>query len=116
MVMTQRPADVLGESRDKPRPGRTIIENSAIKIRLKQDENSANTIRETFGLSEAERDQIVEFRPRQGILIAENVQVPIQFIASKEEYFLFTIKPIRPSLVMKAQNGNSAQIFGLKRS
>lgn len=93
LVMTQRPADVLGESRDKPGPGRTIIENSATKILLKQDEISADTVAETFGLSEAERDQIVDLRPGQGLLIAENVHVPIQFIASKEEYALFTTKP-----------------------
>ncbi len=93
MVMTQRPADVLGESRDKSGPGRTIIENSATKILLKQDESSANTVAETFGLSEAERDQIVEFSLGQGILIAENVHVPIQFLASKAEYALFTTKP-----------------------
>lgn len=93
LVMTQRPADVLGESRDKPGPGRTIIENSATKILLKQDESSANTVAETFGLSEMERDQIVDLRPGQGILIAENVHVPIQFLASKEEYALFTTKP-----------------------
>jgi len=49
-IMSQRPADMLGESKDRPGPGRTIIDNSATKIILKQSENTAGVVAQAFNL------------------------------------------------------------------
>ncbi|MGC9068792.1 MAG: VirB4 family type IV secretion system protein [Thermoprotei archaeon] len=93
LIMSQRPADVLGESKDKPGPGRTIIENSATKIILRQSETTADIVAQAFNLSEKEKDTITEFQPGEGILISENVHVQLRFMASEEEHKLFTTKP-----------------------
>jgi hypothetical protein len=92
-INTQRAADVLGESDDKPGLGRAIIENSATKILLRQDELSADVVARAFGLSEREREHLVELDSGNGFLIAQNVHVPIKFIASEEEEQVFTTKP-----------------------
>jgi len=93
IIMSQRPADVLGESKDRPGPGRTIIENSATKIILRQSESTADVVAQAFNLSDRERDAIIEFQPGEGILISENTHVRLQFMASEEEHRLFTTKP-----------------------
>jgi hypothetical protein len=41
---------MLGESKDRPGPGRTIIDNSATKIILKQSENTAVVVAQAFNL------------------------------------------------------------------
>lgn len=93
IINTQRAADVLGESDDKPGLGRSIIENSATKVLLRQDELSADVVARAFGLSEREREHLVELESGNGFLIAQNVHVPIKFIASEEEEQIFTTRP-----------------------
>jgi len=48
---------------------------------------------EAFALSEAEKDAVLSFGQGQGLLIAENVHVPVEFLATKEEHMRFTTKP-----------------------
>lgn len=93
IINTQRAADVLGESDEKPGLGRSIIENSATKVLLRQDELSADVVARAFGLSEREREHLVELDSGNGFLIAQNVHVPIKFIASEEEEKIFTTRP-----------------------
>ena len=90
---TQRVADVIEGA-----GGRALVENCASKVLLRQDEAALNLVGETFGLSETEKDAISEFQPGQGILIAENVHIPVDFIATSEEYALFTTKPTERTL------------------
>jgi len=88
LLNTQRVADVLEGA-----GGRALVENCASKVLLRQDEASMGLVSDTFGLSDAEKEAIIEFDPGQGILIAEAVHIPVDFIATKEEYALFTTKP-----------------------
>ena len=88
ILCTQRASDVLeGIS------GRALVENCASKILLRQDEAAINLVSEVFGLSEAEKDELLDFKEGQAILIAENVHIPVDFLATKEEYSVFTTKP-----------------------
>ena len=88
ILNTQRAMDVL-----EGRGGRALLENCASKILLRQDESAVGTVGEAFALSEAEKDAVLSFQQGEGLLIAENVHIPVQFIASRDEYTLFTTKP-----------------------
>ena len=86
ILNTQRIMDVLDE-------GRALLENCATKILLRQDESAAGTLMEAFALSEAEIDAVLSFQTGQGLLIAENIHVPVDFTATDEEHKIFTTKP-----------------------
>ena len=88
ILNTQRAMDVLEGS-----GGRALLENCATKILLRQDEAAAGVVGEAFALSEAEKDAVLSFSQGQGLLIAENVHVPVNFLATKEENVIFTTKP-----------------------
>ena len=88
ILNTQRAMDVLEGS-----GGRALLENCATKILLRQDEAAVGAVGEAFALSEAEKDAVLSFREGQGLLIAENVHVPVDFIATREEHVIFTTKP-----------------------
>jgi len=85
---TQRVADVLEGA-----GGKALVENCASKVLLRQDEAAISLVGQTFGLSDVEKEAVLEFQPGQGILIAENVHIPVDFTATREEYILFTTKP-----------------------
>jgi len=89
VLCTQRALDVL-----EGIGGRALLENCATKVLMRQDESAVRVVGEAFNLSSYERDLIAELPVGQGILIAENVRVPASFISSKEEYALFTTKPM----------------------
>jgi len=88
LLNTQRVADVLEGA-----GGKALVENCASKVLLRQDEAAVSLVGETFGLSDVEKEAVLEFQPGQGILIAENVHIPVDFTATREEYALFTTKP-----------------------
>jgi len=87
VILTQRPEDILQGV------GRGILENSATKIIMKQNEIAAPLVKEAFGLSETEEEMVQNFEPGDAILISENVHVSLHFYATEEEYKLFTTKP-----------------------
>lgn len=88
VLNTQRVADVLESV-----GGRALLENCATKVLLRQDEAAIKLVSEIVDLSAAEREALLEFSPGQGILIAENIHIPVNFLATPEEYKLFTTKP-----------------------
>jgi len=88
ILNTQRAMDVLEGS-----GGRALLENCATKVLLRQDESAVGTVGEAFALSEAEKDAVLSFQEGEGLLIAENVHVPVDFIATREEHVIFTTKP-----------------------
>jgi len=87
VILTQRPEDILQGV------GRGILENSATKIIMKQNEIAAPLVKEAFGLSETEEEMVQNFEPGDAILISENVHVSLHFYATEEEDKLFTTKP-----------------------
>ncbi|NHV60413.1 MAG: DUF87 domain-containing protein [Candidatus Verstraetearchaeota archaeon] len=100
IINTQRPADMIGDPRagglsaaTTAAAGRTILENSATKILMRQDEANRRIVGEAFGLSEQEMDTVVDLPQGEGILITETTHAHVQFMASsQEEYQLFTTK------------------------
>lgn len=88
LLASQRPADVL----DVP-AGKATLENCATKVILGQDESAASLVAQTFGLTEAEREAILGFSPGTGILMAKDIKVGCHFVATDEEYPIFTTKP-----------------------
>jgi len=88
ILNTQRAMDVLEGS-----GGRALLENCATKVLLRQDESAVRTVGEAFALSESEKDAVLSFGQGQGLLIAENIHVPVDFLATKEEHMIFTTKP-----------------------
>jgi len=87
-VNTQRASDVLEGA-----GGRALAENCATKVLMRQDESAVRLVAEAFGLSSYEMDAVLDFEPGQALLIAENIHIPIKFMATREEYPLFTTKP-----------------------
>ncbi|MEM3466025.1 MAG: ATP-binding protein, partial [Candidatus Jordarchaeales archaeon] len=88
VVNTQRASDVLEGA-----GGRALAENCATKILMRQDESAIKNVGETFRLSSYEMDAVLEFEPGQAILVAEDVHIPVRFMATRDEYALFTTKP-----------------------
>lgn len=100
MINTQRPADMIGDPRygtsasKTATAGRTILENSATKVLMRQDDSNRRLVGEAFGLSEQESDATVDFQTGEGLLITETTHAKVKFLASsEEEYALFTTKP-----------------------
>jgi hypothetical protein len=85
---TQRASDVLEGA-----GGRALVENCATKVLMRQDESAIKLVGEAFGLSNYEKDATLEFKPGQGILVAENIHIPVDFLAGKDEYAIFTTRP-----------------------
>ena len=88
VINTQRASDVLEGA-----GGRAVAENCATKILMRQDESAVRLVGEAFGLSSYEMDAVLDFEPGQALLIAENIHIPIKFMATRDEYPLFTTKP-----------------------
>jgi len=86
---TQRPSDVL----EAGGAGKTVIENSATKILLRQDPISIDIVAKVFNLSEQEREFVTSVNPGEGLLITGNVHVPIKVVPTEEEYAMFSTKP-----------------------
>jgi len=85
---TQRASDILEGA-----GGRALAENCATKILMRQDESAVRLVAEAFGLSSYETDAVLDFEPGQALLIAESIHIPIKFLATRNEYPLFTTKP-----------------------
>jgi len=88
IVNTQRASDVLEGA-----GGRALAENCATKVLMRQDEAAVRLVAEAFGLSSYEVDAVLDFEPGTALLLAENIHIPIRFMATRDEYPLFTTKP-----------------------
>ncbi|MCL2135764.1 MAG: ATP-binding protein [Candidatus Bathyarchaeota archaeon] len=92
LLNSQRLADVLENS-----AGRAVIENCATKIMLRQDESAIHMAGQTIGLSTTEMKTLLELNQGQGLLTAGDIHLPIDFLATQEEYNIFTTKPTERS-------------------
>ncbi|MDH5807277.1 MAG: ATP-binding protein [Candidatus Methanomethylicaceae archaeon] len=89
IINTQRPADIIEKNF-----GRTILENSATKIIMKQDELNKKIMSEIFGLSNQEIELTINLSQGEGLLMTETTHIWVHFLASSDdEYCLFTTKP-----------------------
>jgi DNA replication protein DnaC len=88
LLNSQRLADILENS-----AGKAVIENCATKVMLRQDESAIKLAGQTIGLSVAEMEALLELEQGQGLITAGDIHLPIDFLATNEEYNVFTTKP-----------------------
>jgi hypothetical protein len=77
--------------------GKAVIENCATKVMLRQDESAIRMAGQTIGLSTAEMETLLELNQGQGLIVAGDIHLPIDFLATNEEYNIFTTKPTERS-------------------
>jgi Cdc6-like AAA superfamily ATPase len=92
LLNSQRLADVLENS-----AGRAVIENCATKVMLRQDESAIRQAGQTIGLSTNEMETLLELNQGQGLIVAGDIHLPIDFLATQDEYKVFTTKPTERS-------------------
>ena len=85
---TQRPWDVYGNQE-----GRTILEQSATAILLRQRPTATKVLEEAFQLSKNEVGFLMTANPGQGIIRAGNYKLTIQIMPTPEELKVFSTKP-----------------------
>jgi hypothetical protein len=73
--------------------GKAVIENCATKILLRQDESAIRLASQTLGLSPTEMESLLELGQGQGLIASGDIHLPIDFLATNEEYKIFTTKP-----------------------
>jgi len=88
LLNSQRLADVL-----ENQSGKAVIENCATKILLRQDESAIRQAGQTLGLSVNEMESLLELGQGQGLITAGDIHLPVDFLATQEEYKTFTTKP-----------------------
>ena len=88
LLNSQRLADVLDNS-----AGKAVIENCATKVLLRQDESAIRMAGQMIGLSVTEMETLLELNQGQGLITAGDIHLPVDFLATNEEYNIFTTKP-----------------------
>jgi len=73
--------------------GQAIINNSSIKILMKQSPSSIDKVAEVFHLSEGEKNLLLASEIGEGLFFAGTHHVAMKVIASPEEHQLITTKP-----------------------
>lgn len=73
--------------------GKTIVNNSATRILMKQSSTAIDTIGQVFKLSEGEKQLLLAADIGEGILFAGPQHVAVRIVASEQEYGLITTKP-----------------------
>jgi type IV secretory pathway VirB4 component len=98
-TITQEVDDFLNSPYGKP-----VITNSSLQLLLKQAPSTIDNVAKTFGLTEAEKNLLLESGVGQGLFFAGLKHVAIQVVASYFEDKIITTKPQQllgeePSLV-----------------
>ena len=75
---------------DDGKYGRGIISNSKTKIILQLEAKEAETVQDVFDLSDTEMLNITRFERGNGLVITNNNNVPVKFVASELEEMLIT--------------------------
>jgi len=79
-TITQDVEDFISSKYGKP-----IVSNSSMQLLLKQSTSSISSLEQTFGLSEAEKQQLVASNIGEGLLFAWNQHVAVKILASPQE-------------------------------
>ncbi|ACR42244.1 conserved hypothetical protein [Sulfolobus islandicus M.16.4] len=88
MYITQRPWDVYSTSE-----GRTILEQAATAILLRQRAAATEVLQKAYNLSQAEIDYLLSANPGQGIIRAGNYKLTLQILVTQEELEKFSTSP-----------------------
>ncbi len=73
--------------------GRSALANSAYTLLLRQKPAVIRNIKQTFDLSDVEKDRLLTAGPGEGVLILDNEHSEIKVVASPEEHKLITTNP-----------------------
>jgi hypothetical protein len=87
--------------------GKAVIENCATKMLLRQDESAIRLAGQTLGLSHAEQEALLELNQGQGLITAGDIHLPIDFLATQDEYSVFTTKPTERKTTQLDMDGNN---------
>jgi conjugal transfer ATP-binding protein TraC len=87
-TITQDVGDFLGSEQ-----GRAVLQNSALKLLLRQDASALDRLGLNLKLTAAERDLLGRFGKGQGLLCAPDSRVAVEITAAPEEYRLITSDP-----------------------
>lgn len=85
--------------------GKAIVNNSAIKILMKQSASAIDKISEVFYLSEGEKHLLLAADIGEGLFFAGANHVAVRVVASEDEHVLVTSKP-EELLAMKRKSTN----------
>jgi ABC-type dipeptide/oligopeptide/nickel transport system ATPase component len=88
MYITQRPWDVYSTPE-----GRTILEQAATAILLRQRAAATEVLQKAYNLSQAEIDYLLSANPGQGIIRAGNYKLTLQILVTQEELQKFSTSP-----------------------
>ncbi|MBI2589857.1 ATP-binding protein [Candidatus Berkelbacteria bacterium] len=83
--------------------GRTIVNNSAMRLLLRQAPSAVDKLTEVFKLTEGEKLILREAKVGQGIFFAGSNHVAIEIIASYEEEQLITTNPAELMKIREAE-------------
>ncbi len=97
-TITQDVEDFIRSPQGKP-----IITNSALQLLLKQSPASIEVVGETFNLTEAEKQLLLESNVGEGIFFAGSKHVAIKIIASYAEDQIITTNPMEMMEIEKAK-------------
>ncbi len=97
-TITQDVEDFIQSSQGKP-----IITNSALQLLLKQSPASINVVGQTFNLTEAEKQLLLEANVGEGIFFAGAKHVALKIIASYTEDQIITTNPMQLLEIEKAK-------------
>jgi type IV secretory pathway VirB4 component len=87
-IITQQANDFL-----ENRYGRAIASQSALRILLKQESTSIDTIVDAFGLSTYEKGYLTTAATGDALIIADQNHVAVHIVAAKEEEPIITTDP-----------------------
>lgn len=103
-TITQDVGDFLASKQ-----GRAVLQNSALKLLLRQDAAAIDQVAETLKLAVGERDLLVRCGKGQALLATPETRVGVEILASAEEYRLITSDP-RDALASGPQRTISGEL------
>ena len=86
VLATQSITDLTAQ--DGGRYASTILDNCATKILMSMKEKQANTVQDIIGLTNQEASQLTKFKAGQGLIIAGETRMFVQFNPSETEKLL----------------------------
>jgi len=87
VIATQEVGDLL---RAKGDFGKSVINNSAIKILLKMEKDDITAVRDVINMTDQDSNKIEHFKRGEGMMFANSNSVEIRINASKKEIDTFT--------------------------
>jgi len=88
LFITQRVEDVASTPE-----GRTLLEQAATAILLKQEREGIELIRDIYKLSPGEAKTLVTAKPGEGLLKASNIKVGLRVVLTQKEFSNFSTTP-----------------------